>query len=124
MTGHNFAFIRWAADPHDWRELLNVLQRVVEQDFVNLHPTEWRPLAVFDDGHQVFIEMPPIISKIEAPPLFVSGPEGAEMVNYRVRGNFYIVDRLFQRAELKLGTGWGAKTVKIERTAPLGGNNG
>lgn len=85
---------------------------------------DWKPLAVFDDGRQVFIEMPPVISKIEAPPLFISGPDGAEMVNYRVRGNFYIVDRLFSRAELKLGTGWNAKTVRIERLNPIGGGNG
>lgn len=85
---------------------------------------DWRPLAVFDDGSQVFIEMPPVISKIEAPPLFVSGPDGAELVNYRVRGNFYIVDRLFKQAELKLGAGWSAKTVRIERTSPLGGGRG
>lgn len=85
---------------------------------------DWRPIAVFDDGQQVFIEMPPAISKIEAPPLFISGPDGAETVNYRVRGNFYIVDRLFQKAEMKLGTGWKAKTIRIERTSPLGGRNG
>jgi type IV secretion system protein TrbG len=85
---------------------------------------DWRPVAVFDDGQQVFIEMPPVIAKIDAPPLFVSGPDGAEMVNYRVRGNFYIVDRLFRQAELKLGTGWNTKTVRIERTSPIGGSNG
>ncbi len=82
---------------------------------------DWRPVGVFDDGRQVFIEMPPAFSKIEAPPLFVSGPNGAEMVNYRVRGNYYIVDRLFLRAELKLGSGPRAQTVKIERTSALGG---
>jgi len=80
---------------------------------------DWRPLATFDDGHQVFIEMPPAISKIEAPPLFVIGDEGAELVNYRVRGRYYVVDRLFTKAELRLGSGWGAKTVKIERMTPI-----
>jgi type IV secretion system protein TrbG len=80
---------------------------------------DWRPLAAFDDGHQVFIEMPPAISKIEAPPLFVIGDEGAELVNYRVQGRYYVVDRLFTKAELRLGSGWGAKTVKIERMTPV-----
>lgn len=80
---------------------------------------DWRPLAAFDDGHQVFIEMPPAISKIEAPPLFVIGDEGPELVNYRVQGRYYVVDRLFTKAELRLGSGWGAKTVKIERTTPI-----
>jgi type IV secretion system protein VirB9 len=85
---------------------------------------DWRPLAVFDDGHQVFIEMPPRFAKVEAPPLFVSGPDGAEVVNYRIRGAYYIVDRLFTQAEMRLGTGWGARTVKIERTTPIGGDHG
>ena len=85
---------------------------------------DWRPLAVFDDGQQVFIEMPASIAKIEAPPLFVIGPEGVEIVNYRLRGTYYVVDRLFQKAELKIGSGWGAKSVIIERTTPIGGANG
>ena len=38
------------------------------------------------------------------PPLFVLGETGnAELVNYRVRGNYYVVDRLFRAAELRLG---------------------
>jgi type IV secretion system protein VirB9 len=38
------------------------------------------------------------------PPLFVLGADGktAELVNYRVRGNHMIVDRLFTSAELRL----------------------
>jgi type IV secretion system protein TrbG len=65
----------------------------------------WRPLRVFDDGRQVFIAFPESIATGEAPPLFVSGPKGeAALVNYRMRGNYYIVDRLFDAAELRLGT--------------------
>jgi type IV secretion system protein VirB9 len=39
------------------------------------------------------------------PPLFVVGAEGdtSELVNYRVRGNYMIVDRLFAAAELRFG---------------------
>ena len=64
----------------------------------------WRPLRAFDDGMQVFIEFPAGLAQGEAPPLFVSGEEGGtELVNYRLRGRFYVVDRLFDRAELRLG---------------------
>jgi type IV secretion system protein VirB9 len=67
---------------------------------------EWRPLRVFDDGHQVFIEFPPALADGEAPPLFVTGEGGrAELVNYRVRGRYYVVDRLFTAAQLRLGEG-------------------
>ena len=64
----------------------------------------WRPIRAFDDGSQVFIEFPPSMSTGEAPPLFVIGASGkAELVNYRLRGRYYVVDRLFGAAELRLG---------------------
>jgi P-type conjugative transfer protein TrbG len=64
----------------------------------------WRPLRAFDDGGQVFIQFPPSLARGEAPPLFVTGPDGrAELVNYRIRGLYYVVDRLFAAAELRMG---------------------
>lgn len=64
----------------------------------------WRPVRAFDDDQQVFIEFPPSLAAGEAPPLFVIGSSGnAELVNYRVRGHYYVVDRLFTVAELRLG---------------------
>ena len=64
----------------------------------------WRPLRAFDDGRQTFIEFPATIAQGEAPPLFVIGEHGeAELVNYRMAGRYYVVDRLFDRAELRLG---------------------
>jgi len=76
----------------------------------------WRPSRAYDDGHQVFIEFPRGIAQGEMPPLWVIGPEGgAELVNYRVRGHFMIVDRLFAAAELRLG-GEHQKMVRIVRT--------
>jgi type IV secretion system protein VirB9 len=64
----------------------------------------WKPLRAFDDGRKVYIEFPARIDQGEAPPLFVVGPDGgSELVNYRVRGNYYVVDRLFGAAELRLG---------------------
>ncbi len=44
------------------------------------------------------------------------GAEGdGQLVNYRVRGNHMIVDRLFAAAELKLG-GKHQQTVRVVRT--------
>jgi P-type conjugative transfer protein TrbG len=64
----------------------------------------WRPLQAFDDGRKVYIEMPTGLAQGEAPPLFVAGPDGRpNLVNYRIRGSYYIVDRLFAAAELRLG---------------------
>ncbi len=65
---------------------------------------DWRPLRAFDDGRQTFIAFPASISSGEAPPLFVTGANGqAQLVNYRMRGAYYVVDRLFDAAELRLG---------------------
>lgn len=64
----------------------------------------WRPLRAFDDGRQTFIEFPADIGVGEAPPLFlVDGKGTAALVNYRVQGRYYVVDRLFDAAELRLG---------------------
>ena len=79
----------------------------------------WRPLRAFDDGRQTYIEFPASIAVGEAPPLFVLGPTGeALLVNYRVAGRFYVVDRLFDAAELRLG----AKKQAIVRIT-RGGND-
>lgn len=64
----------------------------------------WRPVRAFDDGRQVFIQFPASLGQGEAPPLFVVGKGGrSELVNYRLRGRYYVVDRLFSAAELRLG---------------------
>jgi len=80
----------------------------------------WKPVRAFDDGSKVYIEFPGRIDQGEAPPLFVVGPTGdSELVNYRVRGNYYIVDRLFGAAELRLGQD-PQQIVRISRTdAPM-----
>lgn len=76
----------------------------------------WRPVRVFDDGHKVYVEFPARLDQGEAPPLFVVGPRGDhQLVNYRVRGNRYIVDRLFAAAELRMGEA-PQQVVRITRT--------
>ncbi len=79
------------------------------------HPA-WRPVRAFDDGRQVFIEFPSGIALGEMPPLWIIGAQGgAELVNYRVRGRYMVVDRLFGGAELRLG-GDHQRRVRIVRT--------
>lgn len=76
----------------------------------------WRPLRAFDDGRQTWIEFTRHIATGQAPPLFVLGAKGeAQLVNYRVAGRFYVVDRLFGAAELRLG-GKKQAIVRITRT--------
>lgn len=76
----------------------------------------WKPLRAFDDGRKVYIQFPTGIAQGELPPLFVIGAEGdGQLVNYRFRPPYYIVDRLFGAAELRLGGDKG-DVVRIERT--------
>lgn len=76
----------------------------------------WKPLRAFDDGEKVYIQFPSGIAQGEMPPLFVLGTKGdAQLVNYRVRSPYYIVDRLFGAAELRLGGEKDAKAVRITR---------
>jgi type IV secretion system protein VirB9 len=72
----------------------------------------------------VFIEFPAGVAQGEMPPLFVIGAAGTgELVNYRVRDNFMIVNRLFDVAELRLGDKKKQLTVRIRRTDPRGGKS-
>ena len=73
-----------------------------------------RPVRVFDDGAKTYIQMPAEIQHREAPVLLVLGKDGkGEMTNYRVKDQTYIVDRLFDRANLVLGSGKKAQKVEI-----------
>ncbi|CAD5109927.1 P-type conjugative transfer protein TrbG [Zestomonas carbonaria] len=83
----------------------------------------WQPLRAFDDGEKVYIQFPAGIAQGELPPLFVIGAQGdGQLVNYRFRSPYYIVDRLFGAAELRLGGDKG-DVVRIERTDGVTGGN-
>ncbi len=75
-----------------------------------------RPVRVYDDGAKTYIQMPPEMQHREVPVLLVLGADGkGEMTNYRVRQQTYIVDRLFDRAQLVLGSGKKSQKVEISR---------
>jgi type IV secretion system protein VirB9 len=78
-----------------------------------------RPLHVLDDGAKTYIQMPAETIHRELPVLVVKGPNGSEMVNYRVKDNMYIVDRLFDRAALLLGSGKHQTKVELIRKAEV-----
>jgi type IV secretion system protein VirB9 len=64
----------------------------------------WTPLQVFDDGRKTFVRFPAAMLNREAPALFVlSSTNEVQLVNYRVKNDFYIIDRLIERAELRVG---------------------
>jgi len=76
----------------------------------------WMPLRVFDGGRQTFVEFAEGIASDEMPPIFALNDRGeAELVNYRVNGRYMIVDRILDRAVLRLGVGKAAREVRIDR---------
>lgn len=95
-------------------EELNFRYRV---ETVRGRAPHWRPVRVFDDGRRTYVEFPLDIATSEAPPLFLRDGADVALVNYRVAGNRYVVDRLFDVAELRLG-GQRQTIVRISRERP------
>jgi type IV secretion system protein VirB9 len=95
---------------------LETRYRLEVRGFMASRPA-WMPETVFDDGAKTYIRFPAIAAHVELPPLFVIGADGeAQLVNYRVRGQTYVVDQLFERGELRLGS----QRVRITRQVPIG----
>jgi type IV secretion system protein VirB9 len=65
----------------------------------------WRPLRAFDDGSHVYIQIAQGMKSSEAPALLISAGGGTQMVNYRLVGDYFVVDRLFDQALLVSGVG-------------------
>jgi type IV secretion system protein TrbG len=82
----------------------------------------WRPVRVYNDGTKTIIEMPDTMRQTEAPTLMVVRKSGSMfkkdenvMVNYRLQGNRYIVDDVFEKAIMIAGVGFGQTKITVER---------
>lgn len=82
----------------------------------------WKPVRVFNDGRKTIIEMPQAMQQTESPSLLVVRKDGGlftddetVIVNYRVQGNRYIVDTVFDKAILIAGVGRSQDRVTIQR---------
>ena len=65
----------------------------------------WKPNKVFDNGEKTFIQFFSKYHAAKAPALFVINSLGqSTLINYRVMGDYYIIDSLFKKAELRLGS--------------------
>lgn len=63
----------------------------------------WTPVRVFDDGAKTYIQMSPGMKTSEAPAFFIRAGRELNLVNYRVKGDYFVVDRLFEEGELRCG---------------------
>jgi type IV secretion system protein TrbG len=77
----------------------------------------WKPIRAFNDGSHVYVQMPAGMKSSEAPALLINAGSGTQMVNYRVKGNYYVVDRLFSDAILVAGVGRDQDRATISYTS-------
>jgi type IV secretion system protein TrbG len=82
----------------------------------------WKPVRVYNDGLQTVIEMPFAMRQTEAPSLLVVRAEGGlftsddvMQVNFHTDGTRYIVDMVFDVADLVAGVGSSQQKVRIRR---------
>ena len=61
-----------------------------------------RPSMVFSDGEKTFIKFDKLMAKKY--PLFIKeqGTKGMKIMSYKARDNYFIVDRVFDQAEIRL----------------------
>jgi P-type conjugative transfer protein TrbG len=77
----------------------------------------WKPVRVYNDGLKTVIQMPRTLRQTEAPTLLVLGPGRQEqLVNYRLQGERYIVDQVFDSAVLIAGVGREQTRVTLRRS--------
>jgi type IV secretion system protein VirB9 len=84
----------------------------------------YRPQQVFNDGQHTYLIYPNDGRFRELPTLLIQVNGKSELVNFRVDGSRYIVDRLFDKAILVVGVGKKQTRVTITRATPFSGSTG
>jgi len=84
----------------------------------------YRPERVLDDGQHTYLIFPSDGRFRELPTLLMLVKGKTELVNFRVDGTRYIVDRLFDKAILVVGVGKKQTRVTITRATPYSGTTG
>jgi type IV secretion system protein VirB9 len=76
----------------------------------------WKPTRVYNDGIKTYIQMPKNMLYNEAPIFLVLDQnDNNQLVNYRLKENNYIVDKLFNKGILIIGVGDDQEKISIER---------
>lgn len=67
-------------------------------------PDEVYPTRIFDDGHKTYFEMPEA-NKYDLPTLYnVAEGNKLTLVNYRIKGHYYIVDKVMEHSRLQFSS--------------------
>jgi type IV secretion system protein VirB9 len=83
---------------------------------------DWKPVEVYNKDGKTYLEMPAEVKHKEAPVLFEEKRAGwfhhqKVLVNYRVHGRWYVVDRVLDNATLVSGVGAAQEKVDIRHIA-------
>lgn len=73
----------------------------------------WKPLRAFDDTQHVYIQFPDNTLGTDMPVLYTRQGEQDSLINYEVRGSYYVADKIFSHGVLTQGTGTNRQVVEI-----------
>lgn len=79
----------------------------------------WKPVRVFDDGIHTYIEFPASMTNRDMPVLFIQKNNNQQLVNYRVKKPYFVVDKIFDQAVLVMGVGSDQSKVFITNRSYL-----
>jgi len=106
-----------AADPPPRRQQKSDGKRVAfvaaddtDDGYVVTGQADWKPVTVYSKGGKTYIEMPESVRHKEAPVLFEETRKGwfhheKILVNYRVKGRWYVADKVIDKGTLVSGVG-------------------
>lgn len=78
----------------------------------------FKPLRAMDDGYHTYISMRDDITQQEAPALIGINSNGTEqMINYRLKGNLYVIDGTIAKLALVSGVGGDQQRIELTRDA-------
>jgi len=127
---------RVAADPPprrhqnpDVKQVAFVKHDDTDDRYVISGTADWKPVAVYSKVGKTYIEMPASVRHKEAPVLFEETRKGwfhheKILVNYRVKGQWYVVDKVIDKGTLVSGVGSNQtrvdfRHVETNRPAPV-----
>ena len=108
------------------RKQVRLVSRVAADDadesYTVTGQADWKPVEVYNKNGKTYLEMPAEVKHKEAPVLFEEKRAGwfhhqKVLVNYRVHGRWYVVDRVLDNATLVSGVGAAQEKVDIRRIA-------
>jgi len=78
----------------------------------------WQPSRIADDGAHVYIALPATATQYASPVLYAIEDDGSRtIVNYAVRRDGYVTDRIFHRGILVLTSGFREQRLEFENRA-------